>query len=257
MSQSRVGRSLAFKSLKDRTVEGSQWHYAALRFMMDKFITRDFQRRMHVKTGAKKCDTDNNECPVCWIKEGVIRVQTKEHIMSGCCVGTRDLKKQKVRMLKSRMIQWGLNNEETETLINILLREEETIDYGTHSLKSHAEAACLVGMWNNDTTMRGREFLVDTLTLPADIARLRIMTLMEIVQQNSLAMMRRLTYNRKIWMEDYLSEEERDTGKRRDLNKMGGNVQNTDRRWIIRNETWTTWVINGKRIMRLGRGKLS
>jgi len=237
MAQSREGRSLAFKTLKDRSIEGSQWHYAAIRFMMDKFITRDFQRRMYVKTGAKKCDSDNNECPVCWIKEGMIRIQTKEHILSGRCAGTRDLKLLKVRMLKSRMIQWGMNNNDTETLVNMLLREEEIIDYETHTLKSHSKAACLIGMWNNNTIMRGREFLADTLALPAETARLRIMTLMEIVQQVSLTIIKRVTFNRKIWM-DNLNEPEKDTGKRRDLSFLGENVQNTDRRWIIKKEAW-------------------
>jgi len=237
MAQSRMGRSLAFKGLKERTSEGSQWHYAALQFMMNKIITRDFLIRMSNKTRAKTCEADSNKCPVCWIKLGRSRTQTKEHILSGDCVGTRDIKAQRIGMLREAIKRWGANEAQMAALVSILLKEEDAINCEMHSLVAHGKAACLMGMWSNDTIMRAREFLVKKLAIPAETARLKVMALMEIVQQNSLIIMKRFSYNREVWVKNMTVAEE-ETGRRQGLDSLDCELERTDRRWILKNATW-------------------
>ena len=57
MNQSRRDRTLAFKTLKHTSNTRQKWHYHALKFMMNKVLTRDWICRMQDKTKKNKNGT--------------------------------------------------------------------------------------------------------------------------------------------------------------------------------------------------------
>jgi len=191
VAESKKDRSLAFKELPRLSKANEEWHYMALRFMMDKWITRDFAQRMFEETGREVLKTSDNICPVCALagEEGI--PQTKEHIMSGKCIGTRDLKDNMESSWEETLNNWNLNSEEVSALITLIRKEEHEVDLKQHGLISHGKAACLVGMWRNKTILKGREYLVIHQKCNPEIARLRMMELMKIPQEVALMMEKR------------------------------------------------------------------
>jgi len=175
--------------------------------MMDKWITRDFAKRMLEETGRLIAKTKDNICPLCLLINGVSIPQTKEHIMKGICKGTEDLRKVRNNLWCDKLKKWGMNNKEGEQLMNILTQEERELNMAQHTLQSHGKAACLVGMWNNKTILEGREYMVLQLRCNAEQARLRIMQLMIITQEIALIMEERVRAHYTYWMEDLTTEE--------------------------------------------------
>jgi len=175
--------------------------------MMDKWITRDFAKRMREETGRLIAKTKDNICPLCLLADCVSIPQTKEHIMKGVCKGTEDLREVRTNLWYDKFKKSGMNNREGEQLMDILMQEERELNMAQNTLQSHGKAACLVGMWNNRTILEAREYMVLKLRCNAEQARLRIMQLMIITQEVALMIEERVRTHYTYWMEDLTTED--------------------------------------------------
>ena len=94
MVQSRDNRTLAFKTLQHTKGSKEAWHYQALKYMANKVLTRDWIERISGKKPkhlvVKGVTTTDSTCPLCLLT-GQNKVQTKEHVWKGECVGTQDI----------------------------------------------------------------------------------------------------------------------------------------------------------------------
>jgi len=76
--------------------------------MMDKFITRGFQRRMYIKTGAKKCESDNNKMSVQFAGLNWVSGKYKQraYCVKKMC-GNQGLETAKNKVIEIKLMEWG------------------------------------------------------------------------------------------------------------------------------------------------------
>jgi len=113
---------------------------------------------------------------------------------------------------EEKMENWQLKKEEKGILMAILRKEEGEISEQQHTLESHGKAAYLVGMWNNNTLLKGREFLVLRASCNPEQAKIRVLELMRIAQETALAIEERFRRHHDFWARRYLTGRRRGVG---------------------------------------------
>ena len=93
--------------------------------MMNNICTRYFRARDIKATGADRIAT----CPLCMLRTGCSRLQTKEHILiyGGECILAKEIKQQGDKEMQEIMKKWGMNTEERKRITEIYEKEEKRV----------------------------------------------------------------------------------------------------------------------------------
>ena len=97
-------------------------------------------------------------CPICEL-ENIHKVQTKEHIWSGECIGTRDLSDWKYE-IKNQCTKQNINTNVQEEIIQTIQKEREEFDTQKYNLSNHGKATALTGLWSNRVILDIRNKLI-------------------------------------------------------------------------------------------------
>ncbi len=74
-------------SIMIKKLKNTGEHYHILQYAMDRYATRNIVDRWDTKGGS----WEQGVCQVCWIRKGKKLRQTKEHMWSGECEGTKEV----------------------------------------------------------------------------------------------------------------------------------------------------------------------
>jgi len=121
-------------------------HYHVLQYAMDRYATRDRIDRWDVKGGSWEA----GRCQVCWIRRGINRRQTKEHIWSGRCEGSKNIVQGLERAIQLTCDKGG--NSSLFGYVWPVMKEMMTkVNTDSHTLENHECSGALVGIWPNRT----------------------------------------------------------------------------------------------------------
>ncbi|MCP4052782.1 MAG: hypothetical protein GY739_06910 [Mesoflavibacter sp.] len=163
MKESRKNRTLAFKTLKKVGCKQESWYYHTLKYMMNTIFTR----KWIMETGRKQgkaiiiCNTEVQDqyCPICTLV-GRECVQTKEHIWSGECEGTKELVSKWEYIVRDRLENIHIKEQTIIDIIEKIKTEREKVNTKEYNIKTHGIAAALTGMWSNDTIIEIRNLIM-------------------------------------------------------------------------------------------------
>jgi len=166
--------------------------------------------RMHRETN-RWCGQEirNNYCPLCILAKGEKVVQTKEHILTGQCWGTKDLQIHMEEAFTREMEKGGWKEADIKMLQEIVCAEERDVSTTIHTLENHGKAAVLMGLWSNKTILKCREAISRMTGCGEDKAMQVTLSCMKIKQEFAQNMCERFRCNKEIWLRD-IQQEERD-----------------------------------------------
>ncbi len=209
MKRSRMNRTLAFSTLKKIGKSQESWYYHTLKYMMNNITTR----KWIIETGRKQerniniCNTvvDNHECPICNMT-GSRYIQTKEHIWTGECEGTKDLAKKWVSSVEEICKQKNIKESTIIYIIEKIKTERDLVETQTYSINNHGKAAVLMGMWSNDTIIGIRNAMMYE-GWETGKAMLMTMMLMQEVQKTAEEIAYRVHCNLDIFIQNLTEKE--------------------------------------------------
>ncbi len=223
MKRARANRTLAFSTLKKVGSKQESWYYYTLKYMMNNIHTRKWM----LETGSKQerniilCDTiaNDQECPVCKLQDKKY-IQTKEHIWSGECIGTKELESKWERIIREKCKTMHIEEIITTGIIEKIRKERELVETSEYTIGNHGKAATLTGMWSNDTIIEIRNILMWD-GWEAGKAMHMTMVLMQDMQKIAEEIAFRFHYNVDIFIQNLTEnemEEYRKTVKIEDTN---------------------------------------
>ncbi|MCP4055362.1 MAG: hypothetical protein GY739_20440 [Mesoflavibacter sp.] len=149
MKRARRNRTLAFKTLKKVGSKQETWYYYTLKYMMNNVHTRKWIIETGRKQGRaiKMCDTIvlNHECPVCKL-QGKEYIQTKEHLWTGECTGTKDLEGKWENVIREKCETLHIGDMIISDIVEKIQVERDLVKKQEYSISNHGHAAALTGL---------------------------------------------------------------------------------------------------------------
>ncbi|MCP4162679.1 MAG: hypothetical protein GY760_21655 [Deltaproteobacteria bacterium] len=212
MKRARRNRTLAFGTLKKVGSKQEAWYYYTLKYMMNNVHTR----KWIVETGRKQdrniriCNTivQDHECPVCRL-QGKKYIQTKEHLWSGECIGTKDLEVKWENIIRAKCELLHIDDMTISDIVEKIKIERDLVTKQEYSIENHGKAAALTGMWSNETIIEIRNKIMWD-GWEAGKAMQTTMVLMQEMQKIAEEIAFRFQYNKDIFVQNIVDNEEKE-----------------------------------------------
>ena len=222
MNRARLNRTLAFKTMQQVTGKRENWYYHTIKYMMNNV----FSRKWIVETGKKQkrnirmlgIDIENEYCPLCKLYDNE-KQQTKEHIWSGECIGTKDIVENWKLNVSNKCETYKIGRETIEDIIEVIKEERDSVQTQVYTLNNHGKSAALMGMWSNDTIVKVKNILVNQEWEPSRAMKMTL-SLMQVMQVIGEDIAKRFQYNMEVFIDNLKIEEVEEFQKKIDIREI-------------------------------------
>ena len=208
LEKSREDRSILIKEIVRATPD---IHTMAINFTTNRIFTREFDARMkaqkakyHKKEIPETITEENKICPLCKLKYGTKKSQTKEHIWSGECCLTEGNVRKMFNTMQETLKKWRVKEKSEREILKKI--EEEWQRYKKapkeEDLEIHKEAGSLIGLWRNRTIQIIIKILTEEEIWEEEIAMERVQELAKINMKSAVDISKSLAWNRNIMKTD-------------------------------------------------------
>ena len=154
--RAHTNRSITSKAYAKSNIEGIV-KTMLFNYNTNRIMTRETLYRTHREAGRRHTNITSSICPLCALAEVGTVIQTKEHIFSGQCIGTKDIILNTI--IQNTLTPLGFTLTISERINTIIQRELGKISTQEHSISNHTLSPNLLGFWSNDIVLSITEIL--------------------------------------------------------------------------------------------------